>query len=628
MAGTLTHDDLVGIQNAFTAALRSPEARRTFSSMPSGGGASSAVSSATGAIGSLGDAAANAASRYNTLESNFNALEDVLEEQAKVNRKLADGGTGFSNSLLDMRNGAIQSRLELDELSDVLIDNSRNLAGLGGSATRGAEAFTRLSKGFFESRMTDELSEMGYSFREINELLLDQVSVSRYRTMVDDQSRKEAYESTVAFAKELDLTAKLTGKSRKQQMEEMRDKENNAKVAARIAMIEATQGKAAADAVRAKYEQALAVATRHGMQDVFKEAFAKEGAVTSEKGRSMMAMGGTGGMDFAKIGADLSKANVAGIDEALTNAGNEMVSLQKSATFQQMVLFSDNIPKFGDAALNIAMSNQALSDAATSIQQQSEKAGGKISIPDAYRKSLDDAALSAKGMKTGFDEAGKATQEYVGGLNKAIVELQTTFKTAKAGLAEGLTVPRAGEKSAAQYINELGEKLVTSLSTSTNIAAPISDFTRDVTKAIGDSGSSMLEELRYISKYTGDLATKLLPQSITQPTPHPPAPQPAPLELQHYATGTPGVHGTMFNDFGKGQLAYLDNIEAVLTPEHIDNLVKGVQMSTMSDIAKNFSQVKIPETENVIQDITPVQNKTTEQSSCNGECCYCHARSC
>ena len=85
---------------------------------------------------------------------------------------VSKSGASFSTDILGMGKAAYESRLNLSEFADVIKTNSTTLAGMGGNVTRGAEAFAKLSKTFFDDKSSSSLRDLGYTSKELNEVLV------------------------------------------------------------------------------------------------------------------------------------------------------------------------------------------------------------------------------------------------------------------------------------------------------------------------------------------------------------------------------------------------------------------------------------------------------------------------
>lgn len=588
----LTHDDFVGIQTAFTSALRDPSVRRSLGSGGIFGGGSSTPSggSSTGVFNTLGNAAAAVSSKLTGLEYTYDTAKRFINDNSQSIKRMSDSGNSYSNDLLAMRNSAIQSRLEFDELSDVLIKHSSNIAGLGGSVTRGSEAFTTLSKEFFKSQMPNELAEMGYSFSEINELLLQQVAVSRHRSMIDAESQLRTYNATAAFAKELDLTAKLTGKSRKQQMEKLQNEENEIKANYALAQLEREHGKVAADRVRNEYLQALAVAERFGVSEMATEGFVKKGAITSETSIGQYTMGGPGAQEFLQIFTDLSNGVVDGIHERLNDASAKMVKQMNDESFQTYVRFNDNLGKFGAPALKLATEGQRIADGVNRLIEVGAKEGKTLTEKDVLPRILDDLQHAQQGQKISYDEKGNKIIEQVDGLNKAFTGLQLRTKEVEAGAAQGLMTSKDGQMSAHDAINYWGGELAHAISTKTSIETPIANFTADVVGAISSTGKAAEQMLSTLHQDLKNLTDKFFPGR---------------------ATGSLGTTGSLIENFGAGTLTMLHGREGVITEDQLNNIAQGIQTNSVATIAAVFSKASSnlpPDTQDAINNIQPVSN--------------------
>ena len=71
------------------------------------------------------------------VKDNASSFVDTISESTNTWRGLSKTGSNFSNDIIGMTAAAHESRLSLGEFADVVAQNGKNLAGLGGSVTRG-----------------------------------------------------------------------------------------------------------------------------------------------------------------------------------------------------------------------------------------------------------------------------------------------------------------------------------------------------------------------------------------------------------------------------------------------------------------------------------------------------------
>lgn len=168
-------------------------------------------------------------------------------------RSLSTSGAAFSNSVMEMSTAAARSRMSLDQFSGMVQENSQALAGMAGSVSEGAKMFAEQSKKMFEGEYGQQLLNMGYSFEEVNEMLLSNMNINRRRYAQDAASRATALASTAYMAKEMDKVAKLTGINRKEMQKEIDDRMRAGNVQAKIRLMEMQGNKEGAEKLKAAY---------------------------------------------------------------------------------------------------------------------------------------------------------------------------------------------------------------------------------------------------------------------------------------------------------------------------------------------------------------------------------------
>ena len=296
------------------------------------------LATGTAKISTLGDTVANVLGELPGIGRPLKALAGYGVEMIKFAEDsidtlegLSSSGASFNNSIIQMNYAASQSRLTLDEFSGIVGKNSEQLIALGGSVTAGAQTFSRMSNQFFNEGLGDDLINMGMTFEEVNENLMNYMEVNRRSMMRNEMSDAEARQNAAAMAKEMDLIAKLTGKNRKEMEAEIQGRMRSGQVQAKLRLLEMEGNKEAAD----NFRLALAEAEKAGPDAVaaLEETFTK-GTVVSEAGRrGMVALGDAGGELTNVVNA--INAGGAGVGPALDNFNAAIVERVNSREFLQ-----------------------------------------------------------------------------------------------------------------------------------------------------------------------------------------------------------------------------------------------------------------------------------------------------
>lgn len=196
-------------------------------------------------------------------------LTGLFDESFAAFQNVATSGAAFNNSLVELRNSAATARLGLDEFVGFISANTDKLAAFGGTATQGAKMVARMTAS--NRDMVDSMLNMGFTFEEINEAMLD----FQYLTRAGNRGKRlegEELKRTAAvagdYAKHLTTLAKLSGKEAKAAEAEIQQKlqqvafqrklatmgaEEQAKVNMAMQQAQAAGGKAAVDALAAEF---------------------------------------------------------------------------------------------------------------------------------------------------------------------------------------------------------------------------------------------------------------------------------------------------------------------------------------------------------------------------------------
>jgi hypothetical protein len=284
-----------------------------------------------------------------------------VEEGVDTFRDLSKTGASFNNDVIEMRVAAANTRMTLDEFADVTRNGSKYLTAMGATGTQGAKAFTEFSKSFFDSGVGDNLRNLGYTTKDINELLLTQMSTTKLQGKLTDEQMKKEIASAAALATEMDAVAKLTGKSRKEQEDELRKKQEDGQMRAAIELAVVNGG----EGVRKAFNS-LSTASQIGGKD-----FQKMQEEIFAMGRPSQEMA----EKFALAGGEAQKLMMSAADAAKKGdeATAKRLTAEAAAAYaaQQMSKTNLSIASQGvqSAADGVAASRQ-LNDSLASVAKQ------------------------------------------------------------------------------------------------------------------------------------------------------------------------------------------------------------------------------------------------------------------
>ena len=182
------------------------------------------------------------------------AVSEYLEGSVDAFRDLSNVGAGAAGNLNALREQAAAARISFDDFNKIISENTESLAGFAGGVVAGRQQFAALSRTLFEfdeGANVQSLYNLGYSFEEMNELLADNIALTRRRELVTEQQRIAAVESATALAKQQDLLAKLTGKNVDTIRDEARARLQEGATNARIRLLERSGVEGAAEAFTA-----------------------------------------------------------------------------------------------------------------------------------------------------------------------------------------------------------------------------------------------------------------------------------------------------------------------------------------------------------------------------------------
>jgi hypothetical protein len=128
---------------------------------------------------------------------------------------------------------------EIDKFTTLIGKNSKVLSQFGATAAEGAKLFSEVAGTLVKSDLGTQLNQLGITADEQRESALAYMNIQAKTGQLNLKNTKQLIEESGKFAKELDLAARLTGTTRKEQQEAREAAQ--AEVRFRAALIDAEQ---------------------------------------------------------------------------------------------------------------------------------------------------------------------------------------------------------------------------------------------------------------------------------------------------------------------------------------------------------------------------------------------------
>jgi hypothetical protein len=509
------------------------------------------------------------------------SLAEGLEKGLNTWRDLSKSGASFNNDVIGMTVAAAGTRLPLQEFAEVVKKNAADFVGFGGNAVDGAKRFAEVSKQMYDSGAAESLKQMGYTNKDLNEVLATQMGFMRSSMKDGKQRDQEAYESAAKLATEMDLMAKLTGKSREEQMENMKKAQMDMQVEAKMRLIGIKEGPEAEAKARAMYAQQFNEAQARGQGQMFKEIFAT-GQIMSKDAATQAAIN----QEQAKATRDMALATQKGQEQEAADAAKRG---REAAYEDGRNVAKLNLATVGDnnAASKTIMdgmkSTRGLYDAMDAVRRENEK-----DVKEKGAQRMTTAEIEAEARKRVKDsQAGKdAEGKSVDGATKSMIAFGNRVDDTRAALMNGLLTPlneKVGPGLGAfadRYLS--GEKFGGSNQRmAPALEGAVKEGAASSNKPTGDRrsgdarGGSGIEgtalnvarDVGTIAGKAGDVAQKVLPTPKRQ-------------------GGSLGMAGQLFENWGDGTLVELHGLESIMRPEDLNQLLKHTVDGTMAGLAE------------------------------------------
>jgi len=327
----------------------------------------------------------------------FNKLRSGIEPQVDIWRGLSNAGISFQGGIVEMAIAARGARVDSESFAETLRTTNIQLRSLGGTSQQGTRAFADLTKQFYDvPEVADSLRTLGYTNKELNDVMALSVTLGSATNINTDKARDKEIQAARQLAEQLELTARLTGMSRKDQEEKLKEAQRDAAFQAKIEM-EARQiaDPAKREEYRRQAQMAYVEAQAAGMGDFYKDMYVY-GTTYTEKANDSLVLMGEGAQT---MGQSIQKFQAGDLEGAKKD--RQLAQGQIAAQFSDM----NTLQIVTMGAFNRTAQN-----------------GGDILLANANQRKAQDAFIDAeraKGVKFTADEEYQARVKYWASLTEA-----------------------------------------------------------------------------------------------------------------------------------------------------------------------------------------------------------------
>jgi hypothetical protein len=516
-------------------------------------------------------------------------LSDYVMGGEKVFQALSNTGNAFNNDIVGMRIAAANSRMSFEEFAAVQSKSAKDFAGLGGSVAKGGQAFSEFSKTFFDSGLTENLRQMGYTSKDLNEVLAVQIGFQKSTTDTSVAGQIRTSQAAAELATEMDLIAKQTGKSRKEQEASLEKAKVDGQMEAKFRLIGIQQGAEAEKTAREGMAKQLLQAEAMGTGQLFKEMFAT-GTVRSQEAAMQMSLLGDAARGTAESAKALSKGNMEASQASMESAKIGNMANQKNEAL--LVVATSGVGPAADVMKkNIESNDTAYQGAVKTAQAMGVAFEDVTAVLGAQKKAIQDeqearhgataALISSKARLDDLIAAGANTFAKPlnsgtdpGSLNQSLLRLSretsqgvgakdTAGQTASQYAQAAVNNARQGGPTAAGARVE-AERLAAPL------AAPIVGAADKITGGLVEGGLNVANK---VVNFGAEVLNVLKFNDLSG---------------GGKSTGSLGTTGSLIEDFGKGTLTMLHGKEGVITEKQLNNLAAGMQQQGIADAVQQL----------------------------------------
>jgi hypothetical protein len=535
----------------------------------------------------------------------FKNVKQSVSETQDMYHSLSKAGMSFRGDLFAMGNAAVGMRMSTKELEESFLSFQKDgiLKGFGTNLTDSAEKMAMASKHFFDNNTVaaDGLRRMGYTTKDINEVMALQGVTLRGKFKDDQEMASVAAENAGKLGLEMDALSKLTGKSRQDQVEMMKKQQADMQFEAAIRL--KTQGMSAEDAAKfeANARQELKNATLLGQGQMFKEVFAT-GQIMTKEAATQAAINreqATAATNMAKTAADRT-LTAAQREEKGIEARNQLAAAATADLNNTVKLQAATLGDAGGNYSKVILDNMGKQiDFGRTIEKVAAANGLNLKSEEDKKKATEMAMEEIRKAQAGERKDKEGEYQRVDASSRALTSFQGRLGDAASVMNEKFTQPIQGQVNKA-----LGALAEGAFKATGNLGGIINDRAKGTTvsqklaseidtgaeKGFKDS-HGVIQSLGAANKAAHDTVNETIPKMVegakdlakTVKEKAQTRTEPAGRRDQ----GSLGMTGQIFENFGSGTLMELHGMESVMRPKDLMELSKNQMEGMMKAIPKS-----------------------------------------
>ena len=525
----------------------------------------------------------------------FASLAKIQTENLEQFRSLTQSGINFGTGLNNLRETALNSKVSLEFFVQNLKQSADTLQFIGTSANQGAKNLKNINLEITRTGgFGEQLKNLGFSYEDLNKLTTSYARTVGGLNRQQQTDYKGVAEAAVAYGKELDLLARITGKSREAQQKELEEAMQESNFQAFLATLNPDEAKK----LQSQVNEAMQVAGKGGAEIVKAQAMGI--AVQGQQGKLLTALGG-------ELAEKLRNQTDAAMNTSVSVEQFKSQTIRRVAELQTAA--AEAYPRIAKPMQALALQGEAVAESigplaknftalknagAENLEERERQLQAEKAATDAAAATRNADLANALSMEANMKEFNAKMSQILSLLSGKLMPIMSRIVDELHGIAntlvnfaENLFTPEGRQKIIKDIVDGVTEIVAgtwTKLKAGPDEAALRQDQANwDKMKWYEKTESGLARGIEKIGSFLGlDMFANRGANSRIQ----------AETEaLRGRAFGSYGVTGKLFEDFGNGTNVTLHGQESVMTPSQLSSLMDGSAANNLKGLVEQLNSV-------------------------------------